>query len=322
MELTHKFGCLAMGLAGVLAVTGCNKSATSGPDVEVDGSSTVYPITEAVAEEIRTAHPDIRVTVAKSGTGGGMKKFGKGEIDICDASREMKGGEAEVCASNSIEFDNFMVAYDGIAVCVNPENDWCDTLTVEQLKEIFTLDSPINKWSDLNEAWPDEEIKLFGPGADSGTFDSFNEQVLGKDTKVRTGYTQSEEDNVLVNGIAQEKFALGYFGFAYYVENEDDLKVLSVDPGDGNAVKPTVESIRDKSYTPLSRPLFIYVNLDSFKQPKIQTFVKFYLDHAAELAAEVGYVPVAEEIATENQAKFEKLTSGDSASEEETEPNA
>ncbi|WP_252854994.1 PstS family phosphate ABC transporter substrate-binding protein [Aeoliella straminimaris] len=325
MERLQRFGSLALVLSMGLAITGCRRP-SSGADVQVDGSSTVYPITEAVAEEIRDAFPDIRVTVAKSGTGGGMKKFGKGEIDICDASREIKSGEAEVCKENGITYDHFMVAYDGIAVCVNPQNDWCDTLTVEQLKDIFKLDSPIKTWKDLNEAWPDEEIKLYGPGADSGTYDSFNEQVLGKGTKIRTGYTQSEEDNVLVNGIAQEKYALGYFGFAYYVENESDLKVLAVDPGDGNPIKPTMETIREKTYAPLSRPLFIYVNLDSFKEPKVQQFVKFYLDHTAALSKEVGYVPVAEEIAIENQDKFSKLTSGGSeeteSSEEASEPNA
>ncbi|WP_425397117.1 PstS family phosphate ABC transporter substrate-binding protein [Aeoliella sp.] len=322
MELSHRFSRLALVLVGVLVVTGCRKP--RGADVQVDGSSTVFPITEAVAEKLRDEQPDIRVTVAKSGTGGGMKKFGKGEIDICDASREMKSGEADVCTANGIKYDKFMVAYDGIAVCVNPQNDWCQTLTVDQLKQLFSLDSPINTWKDLNEEWPDEEIKLYGPGADSGTYDSFNEQVLGKDTKVRTGYTQSEEDNLLVNGIAQEKYALGYFGFAYYVENSDRLTVLSVDPGDGNPVKPTMETIRDKSYTPLSRPLYIYVSLDSFKQPKVQEFVKFYLDNAAELSKKVGYVPVADEIGEENQAKFNALTGEGSGEAEEAaaEPNA
>ncbi len=280
-----------------------------GADVKIDGSSTVYPITEAVAEELRSEHPDIRVTVAKSGTGGGMKKFGKGEIDICDASREMKGEEANVCATNGIEYDNFMIAYDGIAVCVHPSNDWCDGLTVEQLKELFRLDSPIKTWKDLNDEWPDDEIILFGPGADSGTFDSFNEQVLGKDTKSRTGYTQSEEDNVLVNGVKADERALGYFGFAYYMENADGLKLVGIDSGDGNYVQPSEETIRNKTYTPLSRPLFIYVNRDSFTGQKVADFVKFYLDHAAELAKEVGYVPVDEEQAEQNQARFQELSS-------------
>jgi phosphate transport system substrate-binding protein len=295
---------LAVGLLAV--VTGCTKSSI---DVRVDGSSTVYPITEAVAVQIRREQPGIRVTVAKSGTGGGMKKFGKGEIDICDASREMKEEEAAACEKAGIRYDDFMVAYDGIAVCVHPENDWCTSLTVEQLKQLYSLDSPIKTWKDLNEAWPDEEIKLFGPGADSGTFDSFNEQVLGKDAKVRTGYTQSEEDNVLVNGVKQDKYALGYFGYAYYAENTAALKVLAIDPGDGNPVSPSVETIRNKTYTPLSRPLLLYVNLESFDRPKVAEFVKFYLDHADEMAAKVKYVPVDEAIGVENQEKFEKLKS-------------
>lgn len=307
--MVQNFSRFVMLLGLAVLTTGCG-GGESEADVQVDGSSTVYPITEAVAEELRGNRDDIRVTVAKSGTGGGMKKFGKGEIDICDASREMKSGEAEVCDAAGIEYEKFMVAYDGIAVCVNPENNWCDGLTVAQLKELFSLDSPINTWKELNEEWPDEEIKLFGPGADSGTFDSFNEQVLGKETKTRTGYTQSEEDNVLVNGVKSDKYALGYFGFAYYVENAEDLKVLGVDPGDGNFIKPTTETIRDKTYTPLSRPLFIYVNLESFKQAKVADFVKFYLLNAAELATEVGYVPVADEVAAESQATFDGLTSG------------
>lgn len=318
--MTFKRSSYLAALAGcALVAIGCSGPGAGGDGegettLQIDGSSTVYPISEAVAEEVRDVMPNLRVEVGKSGTGGGMKKFGKGEIDICDASREMKSGEADVCEENGVKYDNFMVAYDGIAVCVHPENDWCEGLTVEQLKNLFVMDSTIKKWSDLNSEWPDEEIKLFGPGTDSGTFDSFNEQVLGKDTKTRTGYTQSEEDNVLVNGIASDKYALGYFGFAYYVENTERLKVLGVDPGDGNFIKPTNETIRDKTYTPLSRPLFIYVNLESFEKPKVADFVKFYLDNAAELSKEVGYVPVADEIAKENQEKFEKLHShGDEA---------
>jgi phosphate transport system substrate-binding protein len=281
--------------------------------VEVDGSSTVYPITEAVAEEFRGERPNIRVTVAKSGTGGGMKKFGKGEIDICDASREMKAEEAKLCQANGVEYEHFMIAYDGIAVCVHAENDWCDGLTVAQLKELYRLDSPIRTWKDLNAAWPDEEIKLFGPGADSGTFDSFNEQVLGKGAKSRTGYTQSEEDNVLVTGVKADEHALGYFGFNYYAENSDSLKLLGIDSGDGNYIQPSEQTIREKTYTPLSRPLFIYVNLDSFRQDKVANFVKFYLDHAATLSKEVDYVPIAEEVAAENQEKFEKLSTPQAA---------
>ncbi len=280
-----------------------------GTDVEIDGSSTVYPLSEAVAEEIRTAHPEIRVTVAKKGTGGGMERFSAGEIDICDASREMTKAEAELCAEAGVRFDRFPIAYDGIAVCVNPKNDWCDGLTVEQLKEIFRLDSPIQKWSDLNPDWPDEEIKLFGPGADSGTFDIFKEEVLGEDTKSRTGYTQSEEDMVLVNGVKADERALGYFGFSYYVENTDGLKVLGINAGDGGFIKPTNETISNNTYVPLSRPLYIYVNLDSFQDPKVANFVKFYLDNAAELANDVNHVPVGAEITADNQAKFKELSS-------------
>lgn len=298
-------------LLGLGLASGCWSGGQGGrgADVEIDGSSTVYPLSEAVAEEIRTAHPDIRVTVAKKGTGGGMERFSAGEIDICDASREMTEAEAKLCAEAGVKFDRFPVAYDGIAVCVNPKNDWCDGLTVEQLKEIFRLDSPIEKWSDLNPDWPDEEIKLFGPGADSGTFDIFKEKVLGEETKSRTGYTQSEEDMVLVRGVKADERALGYFGFSYYVENTDGLKVLGIDSGNGEFIKPTNETISNNTYIPLSRPLYIYVNLASFQNPKVADFVKFYLDNAADLTVEVNHVPVGEEITAENQTKFNELSS-------------
>lgn len=296
-------------LAAIVAVSGCGSRTV---DVEIDGSSTVYPISEAVAEKCDEAIPGINPIVSKSGTGGGMKRFSAGDIDICDASREMKESEAELCKKAGVKFCRFMVAYDGIAMVVNPKNDFCDSLTVDQLKELYREDSPIEKWSDLNAEWPDKPIKRFGPGADSGTYDTFNEQVLGKDTKPLSGakIVQSEEDNFLVRGVADDEYGIGYFGYAYYADNTDKLKVLGVDPGDGNPVKPTPETIRSNEYTPLSRPLYIYVNLTAFERPKAAKFIKYYIDNAAEMATKVKYVPADEATAAENQETYEKYATG------------
>lgn len=283
-------------------------------DVQIDGSSTVYPISEAVAEEALRTHPDIRLTVGKSGTGGGMKKFYAGQIDISNASRPMKPDEAEKCEAAGIDHVHFHIAYDGIAVIVHPSNDFCDSLSVAQLKEIFRIDSPIKTWSDLDPSWPNEEIHLVGPGTDSGTYDSFNEGILGHDTRIRADYPTSEEDNTIVNGVQQDKYGLGYLGYAYYFENADRLKAIAIDPGDGKPIAPTVETIREQTYTPLARPLYIYVNKASLKKEKVIRFVQFYLDHAAELAQDVGYVPVAESIAAENQQRLQSLLTPETSS--------
>lgn len=272
--------------------------------INIDGSSTVYPISEAVAEEFSKTHPKAEIGVGFSGTGGGMKKFSAGEIDIADASREMKPAEAEKCKEGGIEFIRLSVAFDGLAVVVNPENEWCDSLTVEQLKKIWQPENPAQKWSDIDSSWPDEKIVLYGPGTDSGTFDYFTEEIVGEAKSSRADYSPSEDDNTLVTGVAGNKYAMGYFGYAYYAENQGKLKVLGVDSGDG-PVKPSMETVMDNSYTPLARPLFIYVNKKSLEQPLVKEFVKFYMEQAADLAKEVGYVPVPAEIAAENQATMD-----------------
>ena len=271
--------------------------------VKVDGSSTVYPVTEAVAEELRTVHPGIQVTVGISGTGGGMKKFTAGEIDICNASRAIKQLEADKCAAQGVEFIELEVAYDGLAIVIKPENDWCDCLTVEQLRELWRPESAVKKWSDLNPAWPAEEIRLYGPGTDSGTFDYFTKAIVGEEKASRADYTASEDDNVLVTGVMNSRYALGYFGYAYYAENKDKLKLLAVDGGDG-CIKPSMETVRSMSYKPLSRPLFIYVRTDSLQQPAARDFVKFYMQSADQLAGEVGYVPVSQQAAEINQKRL------------------
>jgi phosphate transport system substrate-binding protein len=190
----------------------------------------------------------------------------------------------------------FEIALDGLAVCVNPKNDWCECLTVEQLKAIWQPESAVAKWSDLDPKWPDEEIDLYGPGTDSGTFDFFTEVIVGQPKKSRGDYTQSEDDNTLVTGVAGDKYSLGYFGLAYYEENQEKLKLLGIDSGDGNCVKPTAETVRENTYKPLSRPLFIYVRTSSLERPEVRSFIKFYIDRVGEMAPSVGYVPVKEEV--------------------------
>jgi len=255
--------------------------------VKIDGSSTVFPITEAVAEEFAAVEPRVRVNVAVSGTGGGFKKFVSGETDINNASREIKDSELAKAKQNKIDFVKIPVAFDGITVVVHPENKWASNLTVAQLKELWSAGGKIKKWSDLNAKWPTKDIKLFGPGTDSGTFDYFKEVVVGHETAVRSDFIKSEDDNVLVRALKGEKYGLGFFGFAYYKENRDSLKALKV-----GGVDPNMNTIQDGSYAPLSRTVFIYVNKESIKRPELKAFLKFYLEQAAVLSAEVGYIPL------------------------------
>jgi phosphate transport system substrate-binding protein len=287
-----------------LLTTGCGgDSATpESESIRVDGSSTVFPLSMAIAEQFRTDRPNVKVPVRASGTGGGMKQFSVGDIDICNASREMTVSEQETCDKNKIEYIALRVAFDGLAVVVNPANDWCDCITVEQLKSIWRpeSDGTVTKWSDVNPDWPDEELKLYGPGTDSGTFDYFTEVICGEARSSRSDYTASENDNALVRGVVADKGALGYFGIAYYSENKDELKLLSVDSGEG-CVTPSEATVMEGTYEPLARPLLIYVNKKSLARPEVAEFVKFYMANAAKQSAEVGYVPVTDEVAAENQ---------------------
>lgn len=273
--------------------TGCStnegKNRLSG-EVKINGSSTVYPITEAVAEEFQRENPSVRVTVGVSGTGGGFKRFVAGETDINNASRPIEKEEKEKAQDNNIEYVEFSVAYDGITIVKNPQNNWCNNLTVEQLKKIWQPQSKIQKWSDIDPNWPDKKIVLFGPDTDSGTFDYFTEVVTGEEGASRSDYTASTDDNVLVQGVSGEKFALGYFGYAYFEENENKLDSISI-----NGVKPTFETIKSGKYSPLSRPLLIYVNKESLERPEVKAFVKFYLENAKSLVRDVGYIPLPEE---------------------------
>lgn len=275
--------------------------------IKIDGSSTVYPITEAVAEEFRIDQPDVKVTVGISGTGGGFKKFGRGETDISDASRPIKQKEIDLCAESNISYVDLTVAYDGLAVLVNPSNDWVDHFTIEELKLIWEPDAQgkIMKWNQIREEWPDEEIHLFGPGVASGTYDYFTEAVVGESGSSRGDFTASEDDNVLVQGIAGDKYGLGFFGLAYYEENKDKLKLIAVDGGNG-PVYPSLETVSNGTYSPLSRPLFIYVNSSAVSREEVTEFIDFYIANAPALATEVGYVPLPD---SDYKVQADKFTS-------------
>jgi len=289
-------------LGGFALASGCSRA----PVVKVDGSSTVLPITNAVAEEFRLQEGSkVRIAGSLSGTGGGFKRFCRGELDICNASRSISDGERSLCGKNGVEFIALTVAYDGLVVVVNLQNDWCDCLTTDQLKAIWKPNSPIAKWSDIDSNWPDEPIRLYGPDTDSGTFDYFTEAIVGERASSRSDYSQSADDNVLVRGVEGDKYALGYFGMAYYEGNHDKLKLLGVDAGDGQCIKPSEETVRNHTYRPLSRPLFIYVRTSSLARPEVREFVKFYVERVGGLVSSVGYVPVPEEVAAKNQQVLE-----------------
>ena len=269
--------------------------------VKADGSSTVYPITEAVAEEFRDENTArIRTTIGVSGTGGGFKKFCTGETDIQNASRPIKKSEVAACAKNGVEYVELPVAYDGLAVVVNLSNDWVDHFTVEELKKIWepAAQGKLTRWSQVREGWPDKEIRLFGPGVDSGTFDYFTEAIVGESGASRGDFTASEDDNVLVQGISTDRLAMGFFGFAYYDYNRDSLKLVPIEDGnDSNGSGPILaeyDNILNGTYQPLSRPLFIYVAKESLKRPEVKQFAGYYLSKAAELSREVGYVSLPE----------------------------
>ena len=309
---------LMVATVSIIAFSACKSGATKkessaklSGEIHIDGSSTVYPITEAVAEEFRTEQPDVKVTIGVSGTGGGFQKFGRGETEISDASRPIKQKEIDLCTENNISYMYLSVAYDGLAVLVNPENDWVDHFTIEELNKIWAPEAQgvITKWNQIRPEWPDEEIHLYGPGIASGTYDYFTEAIVGESGSSRGDFTASEDDNVLVQGIAGDKFGLGFFGLAYYEENQDKLKLVAIDGGNG-PVKPSIETVSNGTYTPLSRPLFIYVNSAGAKKTEVKDFVSFYLENAAALSKDVGYVPLPEAEYTKQINKFNEFVAG------------
>ena len=286
------------GLGLLAACGGGGDAARNGADagvsgsISVDGSSTVYPITEAVAEEFGLAtRGDVRVTVGVSGTGGGFKRFCTGETAISNASRPIKESEAELCAQNGVEYTELTVAIDGLTVAVNPANSFTECLTVEELRKVWEPGSQVNNWSQVRQGFPNQELALYGPGTNSGTFDYFTEVIMDEAGSSRADYTASEDDNVLVQGVEGDPNALGYFGYAYYQENQQRMNAVAIDGGSG-CVAPTPETVANGTYAPLSRPLMIYVNNAMLQQPHVAQFVRFYVENAAELVPQVGYVPL------------------------------
>ena len=275
--------------------------------VSIDGSSTVYPITEAIAEEFRSTHPNIRVNIGVSGTGGGFKKFIAGEIHINNASRIMKDNEMSKAKMKSLSYLKIPVAFDGITIVVNKKNDWADSITPAELKRIWDTNSQIKTWKDVRPHWPDRPVKLYGPGTDSGTFDYFTMAINGQSGRCRSNYTKSEDDNVLVKGVAGDRDSLGFFGYAYYKENKNLVKSVPVDSGQG-AVSPSETTINDGSYRPLSRPVFIYVSASAAQTSAVRKFVQFYMKNASKLTSEVGYVSLPSQQYKEQLAKFETFS--------------
>lgn len=273
--------------------------------ISIDGSSTVYPITEAVAEEYRTEAPEVKVTIGSSGSGAGFKKFIRKETDISDASRGIKDSEAASCKEAGFDFTEIIVAYDGLAIIANKDNDWLNDITVEELRKIWepAAQGVITKWNQINPEWPDEEIHLYGPSTAHGTYDYFTEEINGESGASRGDFTACADYNVLVQGVATDKYALGYVGLAFVEENADKLKLIGVDGGNG-AIKPSAETVGNSTYSPLSRPLFIYVNNKALDRPEVKSFVDFYINNAGVLSKEVGYVALPEEKYEEQRNKL------------------
>lgn len=279
--------------------------------IKIDGSSTVYPITEAVAEQFAEVAPRVRVTVGISGTGGGFKRFAAGETDVSDASRPIKAKEYKMAVENGVEFIEIPVAYDGLSIVVNTSNYWVDKLTVDDLKKIFLDGSPVTTWRDVRPGWPATPIKIYAPGTDSGTFDYFKEVIAGKSGAIRSDMSVSEDDNVLVRGVAGDDGGIGFFGCAYYFENKDKLKVVPiVNPDLGTAITPAHDTIENGTYAPFSRPLFIYVNAASAGRPEVEAFVNYYFREGPELAEEVGYVKLPRTVYERGMKNFKARRTG------------
>ncbi|KZZ86329.1 PstS family phosphate ABC transporter substrate-binding protein [Bacillus sp. SJS] len=322
-----KFMAVTIMASSVLALAACGNSGDTAKEGEkteqtdkklsgeiaIDGSSTVAPIGEAVSEEFSAENPDVKAPIGVSGTGGGFERFVAGETDISQASRPIKDEEAKAAKDAGIEYTEFKIANDGLSVVVSKENDFVKELTVDQLQAMWTENGKAEKWSDIDPSWPKEEIKFYSPGTDSGTYDYFTEAILEANDKkgnpMTKSATLSEDDNVLVKGVQNDKNAIGYFGFSYYYENKDTMRAVPVVNEEGKAVEPNHDTIEDGSYNPLSRPLYIYVSNKSLQEKEqVKEFVKFYLENAATLSEEVGYVKLPEDEAKEQMTKFEEAT--------------
>jgi phosphate transport system substrate-binding protein len=316
---------LLFGLAAALfalVATGCGReedegdggvaASTTGEQlegrIEVDGSSTVGPLVTAAAENFRTEQPGVDVTVGISGTGGGFERFCAGETDISNASRPIKDDEeVPICEENGVEYTELQVANDALTVVVNPENDWASCLTVDQLKTMWepSAEGKVTNWNQVDPSFADEELVLFGAGTDSGTFDYFTDAIVGEEGASRADYQATEDDNVTVEGVSNEQGGLGYFGFSYFEQNQDKLKAVEIDGGEG-CVAPSVETAQSGEYQPLARPLFIYVKNESLKLPEVKAFVQYIIDNAESIAEQALFVPLSDEQAAETQATFEQ----------------
>ena len=305
---------IALTLAALALLAGCGGEGRGGGDdnaagtttgetgggselsgrIEADGSSTVGPFTTAAAERFQQQHPGVQVTVGVSGTGGGFERFCRGETDLSNASRPIKDEEEQLCKDARIEYVEFQVANDALTVVVNKENDWATCLTVDQLAKIWGPESNAKSWRDVDPSFPDEELSLFGPGTDSGTFDYFTDAINGEEGASRSDYSASEDDNNTVTGVSGERGGLGYFGFSYFEENQGNLKAVAIDGGDG-CVAPSVENAQNGTYTPLSRPLFVYAKLESLERPEVEAFVRYLIDNETEIAEAARYVPLTDE---------------------------
>jgi phosphate transport system substrate-binding protein len=312
LALRYFTGALLLGLT-ILGCAAGDQSADGSlrGTIEIDGSSTVFPISEAVAEEFMAAgNRGVRVTVGVSGTGGGFKRFCTGETAIGNASRPIKDVERDLCAQNGVEFLELPVAFDGIAVVTSADNTFAACLTTEELRRVWEPESGVSRWSELRPEWPDQPIRLYGPGPNNGTFDYFTDAIVGKEGSARTDYTASADANIVVQGISGDAGSLGYFGFAYYDQNRERLKLLGVDAGQG-CVQPSSQTIEGGEYTPLSRPLYIYVNRAAVKRPEVLAFLRSYLENAPQLAPEVGYVPLAAAAYRQSLESLEEVAATD-----------
>lgn len=267
--------------------------------VSIDGSSTVYPVAEAVSEEFQLRNPRVMVSLGRSGSGGGFERFCRGETDVATASRTIRDFEAQRCAAAGVDYLELPLALDGLSVIVNPRNDFVGCLTLQELREIWRPGSPVRSWRDVRPEFPPEEIKLYGPGTDSGTFDTFSEAIVGEMGASRMDFQASEDDNVLVNGLIRDRYSLGYFGYAYLAENRERLKVVAVDGGSG-CVTPSPETIQDGRYTPLGRQLYLYVKVSSLSRSGMNAFLEYFLTHAREFVLEAGFSPLSDRMYSEN----------------------
>lgn len=308
--------CAAACGGGAPAMTEGTGVSSTPSVIAVDGSSTVFPVTEAVAEEFQKLNAGTQVTVGRSGTGGGFQKFCRSETVISNASRPIATAEIEACKKGGIEFIELPIAYDGMAVVVNPKNTWASSMTVAELRTLWSPNAQgkVLRWNQVRASWPNQEIHLFGAGVDSGTFDYFTEVINGKAKVSRGDYTSSEDDNILVQGVAGDQYALGYMGLAYFEENRDKLKLVAIDdedPANGSgAIAPSAETVRNGTYRPLSRPIFIYVNPAALSRPEVQKFIEFYVTSATPLVSEVGYVPLTDSEQKLVQQRFAAKTTG------------